>query len=206
MHDAGIHARPAQRRNGLNEALRLNLEVERFRRVGRGEVGERAHEVERTMEAHLPHEFHHFVVPHANAVHTRVHSQVVRRTHAERVGSLGVLDGELGGVHAWHDLVGQKQRDSRFRRLRQDKNRGVHQRFAQLDSLVHRGHAQVVGTGIERGLSTAHRAVAVGVGLHHSHEAHAVVDTLLHGARVVTNGVEVDFRPCPATIDIGNEP
>lgn len=49
----------------------------------RGEVRERAHEVERAMEAHLPHELDHFVVAHADAVHTRVHRQVIRRAHAD---------------------------------------------------------------------------------------------------------------------------
>ena len=76
---------------------------------------------------------------------------------------------------------------------------------AQLDGFVHRGHAQVVGAGVERGLGTAHRAVTVSVGLHHGHEAHAVVDALLDGARVMTDGVEVDLGPRPAAVDVGNE-
>ena len=118
VHDAGVDACRAQRRDRLDEPLHLDLEVQRLRGVGRGEVRERAHEVERAMEAHLPHELDHFVVAHADAVHTRVHRQVIRRAHAERVGSLGVLDGELGGIDARHDLVSQKQRDGRLGRLR----------------------------------------------------------------------------------------
>ena len=74
------------------------------------------------MEAHLPHELDHFVVAHADAVHTRVHRQVVRSAHAVRVGGLGVLDGELGGIDARHDLVSQKQRDGRLGRLRKNED------------------------------------------------------------------------------------
>ena len=94
------------------------------------------------MEAHLPHELDHFVVAHADAVHTRVHRQVVRSAHAVRVGGLGVLDGELGGIDARHDLVSQKQRDGRLGRLRKNEDGRVYQRLAQLDGFVHRGHAR----------------------------------------------------------------
>ena len=169
------------------------------------EVGERAHEVERAVEAHLREELHHLVVAHADAVHARVHGQVVRRADAEGVGRLGVADGEVGRVDARHDLVGQQQGDGLVGRLRQHEDGRVHQRLAQLDGLVDRGHAQVLGAGVQRRLRAAHRPMPVAVGLHHGHDAHAGAHVALEGRHVVAQGVQVDLRPGPAAVGVGDE-
>ena len=166
---------------------------------------ERAHQIERAVEAHLGHEGHHLVVAHADAVHARVDGQVVRCAQAERIGGLGVLDGELGRVHAGHDLVGQKQRYGFEGRFRQHQDRRVHQPFAQLDGLLHRGDAQVFRARIERRLGTAHRTVPVGVGLDDGHQAACTPDALLDRRRVVADGVQVYLRPRPAPVGGGDE-
>lgn len=126
------------------------------------------------------------------------------RGHPEGVGGLGVADGELGGVDRRHDLVGQKQRDGRSRGLAQNEDRGVHVGLAQGDGLVHRGHAQVLGPGVQRRFGALHGAVAVAVGLHHGHEPGTRIQALLHGRGVVTDGVQVDLHPGPAPIHLGN--
>ena len=96
MHDAGVYARRAQSLDGFDVALRLDVEVERFRAVCRGEVREHALELERAMEADLVHEVHHFVPAHADAVHARVDGQMIRRAQTHGVCGLGIFDGELG--------------------------------------------------------------------------------------------------------------
>ena len=200
MHDAGVDARRTQRLDCLDVALRLDVEVERFRAIRRGEVREHALKLERAMEADLMHEVHHFVPAHADAVHARVDGQMVRRAQPHGVRGLRILDGELGRVHRRHDLVGKQQRDGAGRRLGKHENRGVDQAFAQFDALVDRGDAQVVGAGVQRRLRNAHRAVAVCVGLHDGHHMTTRADHLLDGGGVVADGVQVDFQPGPTAI------
>ena len=134
VHDAGVNAGGAQGLDGLDVALRLDLEVKRFGAVGRGEVREHAFELKRAMEAHLVHERDDLVPTHADAVHARVHGKVERRAQAHGVGGLGVFDGELRRVHRRHDLVRKQQRDSACRRLGQHKDWRVDQAFAQLNA------------------------------------------------------------------------
>ena len=205
MDDAGVDAGHAHALDSLEEALRLYVKVQRLGRIGRGEVGERAHQVERAVEAHLRQELHHLVVAHADAVHARVHGQVVRRADAEGVGRLGVADGEVGRVDARHDLVGQQQGNGLVRGLREHEDGRIHQCLAQLDGLVDRGHAQILGTGVQRRLRAAHRTVPVAVGLHHGHDAHAGSHVALEGRHVVAQGVQIDLRPGPATVGVGDE-
>ena len=204
VHDARVDAGRAQGIHGFRETLDLPLEVDGAGAVGRGEVGEGAHQIERPMERYLSREFHDLVPTHADAVHARVHLQMEGRGHPEGVGGLGVADGELGGVDRRHDLVGQKQRDGRSRGLAQNEDRGVHVGLAQGDGLVHRGHAQVLGPGVQRRFGALHGAVAVAVGLHHGHEPGSRIQALLHGRGVVADGVQVDLHPGPASIHLGN--
>ena len=204
MHDAGVDAGGAQGVYSLVEALDLTLEVDGAGAVGRGEVGEGAHHIERPMKRYLSREFHDLVPTHADAVHARVHLQMEGRGHPEGVGGLGIADGELGSVDRRHDLVGQKQRDGRGRGLAQNEDRGVHVSLAQGDGLVHRGHAQVLGPGVQRRLGALHGAVAVAVGLHHGHEPGARIQAPLHGRGVVADGVQVDLHPGPAPIGLGD--
>ena len=96
MHDAGVYARRAQPLDGLDVALRLDMEVERFRAIRRGEVREHALELKRAVEADLMHEVHHFVPAHADAVHARVDGQMVRCAQAHGIRGLRIFDGELG--------------------------------------------------------------------------------------------------------------
>ena len=200
VHDTGVDARRAQPLDGLDVAFRLDMEVERFRAIRRGEVREHALKLERAMEADLVHEVHHFVPAHADAVHARVDGQMIRRAQPHGVCSLRILDGELGRVHRRHDLVGKQQRDSAGRRLGKHENRSVDQAFAQFDALVDRGDAQVIGAGVQRRLRNAHRTVAVCVCLHNGHHVTTRADHLLDGGGVVADGVQVDFQPGPAAI------
>ena len=156
------------------------------------------------MEADLVHEVHHFVPAHADAVHARVDGQMVRRAQTHGIRGLRIFDGELGRVDRRHDLVGEQQRDGAGRRLGEHKDRRVDQAFAQLDALVDRGDAQVVGAGVQRRLRNAHRAVAVCVGLHDGHHMAARADHLLDGGGVVADGVQVDFQPGPTTVLLGD--
>ena len=96
MHDTGVDARSAQRLDGLDIALRLDMKVKRLRAIRRSEVREHALELERAMEADLVHEVHHFVPAHADAVHARVNGQMIRRAQTHGVCGLGIFDGELG--------------------------------------------------------------------------------------------------------------
>ena len=125
---------------------------------------------------------------------------MVGRSQAHGIRGLGIFDGEFGRVDRRHDLVRKQQRDSARGRLGKHEDRRVDQAFSQLDALVDRGDAQVVGTGVQRRLRNAHRAVAVCVGLHNGHHVTARADHLLDGGSVVTNGVQIDFKPGPATI------
>ena len=195
VHDAGIHAGCAHGCNRFDEALRLYLEIERLDRIRRGEVGERANQIKRAVEAHLAQKFDDLIVTHADAVHARIQGQVIRRAHPVGIGHLAVADGELGRVDARHHLVRQKQRDGRDGWLRQDEDGRVHQSLAQLDSLVDSSNAQVIRTRVESRLGATHGAMPIGVGFDDGHEAHTCADALLDSLCVVPHRIQVDLGP-----------
>ena len=195
VHDAGVDTHLAQCGNRLREALHLDAEVERSLAVRRREVRERAHQIERTMEAHLPHEIDHIVIAYADAVHTRVHRQVERCANAVLVSLLGVGNGKLRRVDGRHDLVGEQQGRRRRGRLGQKHDWRPHHALAQLDALVYRSDSQVVRARLQRGLRNTHSTVAVRVGLHHGEKARARLDERSRDTDVVADGRKIDFHP-----------
>ena len=87
MHDAGVDVGGAQRADRLHEALRLDLEIGAiWTRISRGELRERADQLERTVETDLMHERDHLVEAHPDAVHARVDSQMEGGAHPHRIG------------------------------------------------------------------------------------------------------------------------
>ena len=90
-----------------------------------------------------------------------------------------------------------------FHRLGQRTLRGVaqhqngqrHTVFPQLRALVHRGHRQIVTAQFRQTLGHRHRAMAVGVGLHHAQKPASV---LQHGPQrpvIMLQRPQVDLRP-----------
>ena len=98
MHDTRLEARRLDGVDGIHEAVRLNVEIERLGAVGRRIVREHAFQFERAMEAHLMQELDHLVEAYADTVHARVDGQMVRGLHAMQVGRFPVGDGEIGLV------------------------------------------------------------------------------------------------------------
>ena len=72
---------------------------------------------------------------------------------------------------------------------------GANARIAQRDRLIQRSHAQPVRAfGLKRA-RTLHRAVPVGIGLHHGAHSHTRSHMLLHRAKVLPQSGQGDFRP-----------
>ncbi len=167
--------------------MRLNVELERFGSIRRGEVGEHARKLKRPMKPDAHHERHNLVVAHADAVHPAVHRQMKRCLHAVRIGHLSVLDGELGLVHRRHDVVSQKKGDSAGRWLRQHENRSADLSFSKLDALGYGCHAQVIGSGGKRRLRNLYGTVPVSVGLHDGQQMSRTRNELARLAHVMAN-------------------
>ena len=82
MHQPGINADLAKRRNGFLEAAQLHIEIESLSAVRRGEMGKSAHLLEGPMKGYLPNEIDHLVETHAYAVHARINGEMERRTQS----------------------------------------------------------------------------------------------------------------------------
>ena len=195
VHDARVYARHAHVGDSLGETAELHVEIERFRAVGRGEVGERAHVFKRAMEADLAHELNRFVEAHANAIHARVERQMERGAQPVGVGRLTIGDGEFGRIHARHDVVVQKQRNSRLGRLRKHEHRRGNARLAQLHAFLHRCHRKVGGAGRKCGFRNLDRTMPVGVGLHNGQQAAPRLQATLGHSDIVANGAQIDLDP-----------
>ena len=160
--------------------------------------------LESTMEGDAAHEGDHLVVAHADAVHASIDGQVVRGLHTVSVRHFRIGDGEVRCVDRRGDAILQQQGNSLQRRLTEDEDRCGNAGLTKLDALVYRGNAQSLSARSQRSLGAFHRAVTIGIGLHHSHELSAGLQTTLHFHHVVTNGTQVYLHPGPAPIARGN--
>ena len=147
------------------------------------------------MEADLTHELDRFVEAHANAVHAGVKRQMERSAQPMRVGRLAIGDSELGRVYARHDVIVQKQRNSRLGRFGKHEHRRGDARLAQLHAFLHRCHRKVGGAGGKRGFRNLNRTVTVGVSLHDGKQATPGFQAALGHGDIVANGAQVDLDP-----------
>ena len=80
-------------------------------------------------------------------------------------------------------------------RMTEDEDGHGDTAMAQLGSLIDAGHGQVVRSQRLQGAGHLHRAVAVGVRLHHAQILHTGADLLPGHIVVVFQSIQVDFRP-----------
>ena len=204
MDDARIEARRLDGAHGFHEALDLDLEIERFQAISRGEVGEAALQLKGAMEAYLMQELHHAIVVNADAVHARVDGKMVRSLQALSICRLSIGDGEFGSVYRRHDVVVQKQRNGLSRRLGKHQDRLAQTAVAQLDALIDRGNAQVGCACCRCCLGHFDGTVAVRIGLHHCQQTAVAAQLLFRLQHVVLDGTSVNLYPRPAPIVFGN--
>ena len=80
-------------------------------------------------------------------------------------------------------------------RLGEHQNRPLHARLAQRHALGHRGHGELVGPGGVHRLHARNGAMAVGVGLDHTHQLDAAPDLPSERGGVAPQRREVDLNP-----------
>ena len=156
------------------------------------------------MEADLRDELDHLIVTHANAIHTGVDSQMKRCFQVVRVSDLGIVDREVGRVDRRNDAIVQQQRHAFDGRLRQKQNRFAEIRFAQLDALVHRCHAQIRCSSSRCDLRHLVGSMPIGIGLHHCHKAATLPEQSARFGNVVLDGAAAYLDPRPTAILLRN--
>ena len=204
MNDARVDARSLKRAHALDETVDLDLEIERFSSIGGCEMREAPLQIERPMEADLRDELDHLIVTHTNAIHASVDGQVKRCFQVVRVGDLGVVDREVGRVDRRDDAIVQQQRHAFDGRLRQKQNRFAEIRFAQLDALVHRCHAQIRCASSRCDLRHLVGSMPIGIGLHHCQKAATLPEQSARFGDVVLDGAAAYLDPRPTAILLGN--
>lgn len=95
----GVKACRFDRAHCFDEALDLDLEVERFQAVRCSKMSEAALKLQGTMEAYLVKEFHDTVVMHANTIPARVDGQMIRSLQTLRISSFRIGNGKFGRVN-----------------------------------------------------------------------------------------------------------
>ena len=127
--------------------------------------------------------------------HTGIHLDVDPQ-RAAALHSLGAVRLRLGlGGHRLSDVVFDELGHHLRRGVPQDQNGHGNAAVAQFPALVQTGHCQIVRPQLFQLPGHLHRAVAVGVRLHHAQILHAGANLLPGHIVVVFQSIQVDFRP-----------
>jgi len=190
-------------RKHVHEAFVLQLcerDVRLRAAVGDAEVHERALDVQVRQLRDLPQLIQRPLIvvgEKADAGHARVELQV----HVQDVIGPGQRLVELSGVFERVDLLRDVEEDHIGRVLRrgvaQDQDRQADLAAADLHRLFQIGNGQIFRAEIRQRPADRHRAVAVGVRLHHAEEFRALRQVGADGAVVVFQIVERNIRPGP---------
>ena len=200
MHDSRIEPCSLHALKSLDEMLGLDLHFERVGIIGSCEMRERALELECTMETDLVEKLNGLVETHADAVHARVHCQMVRSLHAVQIRGFRIGYGVFRVVDRGRHVIAEQERNRRCRRLGQNKNRCPDTRLTQLHGFVDVGNGQTIGTCVQHDLRHLRSTMAVAIGFHDSHQTRARTKMATHVGDVVADGAQIDFGPGPSAL------
>ena len=79
----------------------------------------------------------------------------------------------------------------------QHQDRGLDSGLPKFDAFSEGGHPKAAGTAIERSFSNGHGAMAIAIGLDHSHQGATGTQRALQLCCVVANGVAINLQPSP---------
>ena len=171
-----------------------------LRLVGHGEVGEHALNIQSRQGADSDQSLQGgvkmcLVALEAQPGHTGVQLNVGLHLSAGLYRSVGKRLGRGFAPDGLGDAVVQNHLDLVHGRQAQLENGQMNPCRAQLTGLVHVGDGQIFRAQFLQGPGGLHRAVAVGVRLHHAKEPGVRPHLLAQGAVVVGQGVQINLRP-----------
>ena len=134
---------------------------------------------------------HQKAQPGHPGVHLDVHPQGAAAFH--RLGAVFLRLG-LGG-HRLGDVVGNQLGHHLRRRMPQNQDGHGNAAVTQFPGLVQTGHRQIVRPQLLQFPGNLHRAVAVGIRLHHPQIFHTGASSLPGDVIIVFQRIQVNFRP-----------
>ena len=134
---------------------------------------------------------HQKAQPGHTGVHHNMHSQRAAASHG-----FGAVFLRLGpGGHRLRDVIGNELRHHFRRRVPQNQDRHGNAAVAQFPGLIQAGYRQIVRPQLFQLPGDLHRAVAVGIRLHHPQIPDAGAGFPPGSVIIVFQRIQIDFRP-----------